>query len=328
MSLLDDRLRRLTRLFLITTTLHAGGHVTLQSLAAVCGCHRRTILRDLSFLEEAGVACHYDPRRRSYVLDSPPAFLTVPFSLPEAMALGMAQEATLALAGAALEPALHAAFEKVIRLVPPRLRSEIETARQAVAFEMGVRRDYSSAPWQVLLSALRLRQTVEMDYYSLSQDRTTTRRMDPYYLVLRQGFWNVVGHCHTRKEVRLFALDGIRSLRLTGETFVIPADFSLAEYLRGSVGVLRGETQEILVRFEPSVARWVKRRKWSFPCTLVEEADGSVLLRGTVSGLAEISRELLRWGALVTALEPPELRAMLRIEAEAIARKYQEEASQ
>jgi predicted DNA-binding transcriptional regulator YafY len=322
MSLTDDRLRRVTRLFIIATQLQSGARVTRADLAAACNCDRRTVTRDLSYLEEAGFAIRYDPLCRSYVLENPGDLLTVPFTLGEILALALAQDAMLAQAGTPFEAPLRIAFDRVSALVPCKLRQAMVSVHQAVAFDTATRRDYSAAPWQALMDAIRHRRTIEADYYSLSRDAVSTRQIDPYHLVLRQGFWNLVGRCHTRREVLLFALDGFRAIRPACETFVVPADFSLAEYLRGSVGVLRGKPTEIAVRFEAKVARWARRRRWSFPCALSEEPDGGLALRGTVAGLEEIAMELLRWGAGVTALEPPELRAKLREEAQAIAAKY------
>src|SRR5579871_69414 len=323
MSLLGDRLRRLTRLFVIVNLLQSGSRVTLADLAAACGCCTKTIQRDLTYLNEAGVAYVYDPALHSYTLLSPVPLLTVQFSVEGTMAPALAKEAVVGQSGTPFEGAVHTAFEKVMALLPPAFRQELAEVPQFILFQSDTRRDYGAAPWKTLLAAARARETVEMDYFVLSRNEMTIRKVDPYCLTLRKGYWELVGFCHLRQEVRLFALDGIRSLRLTDQTFCMPKDFSLAEFMRGSVGVLRGDLTEIAVRFEPSVARWARRRKWEFPHTLTEEPDGTLMLRGTVSGLLEIQRELMQWGAGATVLEPSSLRAALLAKAQAIAAKYE-----
>ena len=55
----------------------------------------------------------------------------------------------------------------------------------------------------VLREASAGRATVEFDY------RGTPRRLDPYGLLLRGGFWYVVGHDHTHDELRTYRVDRI-----------------------------------------------------------------------------------------------------------------------
>lgn len=52
MSLLGDRLRRVTRLFLIAAHLRSGGRIILADLAAECS---------IPILVKAGVRSHYSP---------------------------------------------------------------------------------------------------------------------------------------------------------------------------------------------------------------------------------------------------------------------------
>ena len=119
-------------------------------------------------------------------------------------------------------------------------------------------------------------------------------------------------------------IDAIRTLHDTGKTFTIPSDFDLDEYMRHSVGVLRGDPVEITVRFDSLHARYARRRHWEFPHTLTDEPGDTLLLRGTVAGLEEIRTELLRWGEGVTVIEPKELREAMLASALGIAAKYRE----
>jgi len=62
-----------------------------------------------------------------------------------------------------------------------------------------------------------------------------------------------LGYCHYRRSVLMFAMQRVKSVRETGETFDRPADFRLDEYLAGSFRALRGEGDYVVVlRFSPS----------------------------------------------------------------------------
>jgi len=322
MSLHDDRLHRLTRLFLIVGHLQSGEQVTLEGLAQLCKADKRTIQRDFHFLREAEVEFVYNRERRSYELNGPLPFATIAFSPQDLMALMLAQEAALSM-GTPFQAYIRRAFTKVSASLPPALKTELARVHEAIAFNAASHGEYAPQVFEHLQHAQHRRETVQMHYYTRSRDETSVRRVDPYKLLSRQGFWMMIGYCHRSGEVRQFSLDAIRSLQETGKTFTMPQDFNLEQYMRDSVGVLRGEPIEIVVRFDPVRARYARRRCWEFTHTLIDEVDGSLILRGTVSGLEEIRNEVLRWGEGITVVEPNELRHAVCEAAKRIAEKYE-----
>ena len=72
----------------------------------------------------------------------------------------------------------------------------------------------------------------------------TTRTVEPYGLAGWWGRWYLVGYCHLRSSIRMFAPARIRSLSLTETTFAIPDDFRASDYLSHSFVVLRGDDGE------------------------------------------------------------------------------------
>ncbi len=320
----EEQIQRVNRAIEIALKLQAGEVMTRSSLAASYRCTERTIDRDLALLRQVGYRFHPDQKRHSYVLDQVPESHTIKLLLPEILALAIAQQAVIGQKGIPFEAHIRSAFHKITASLPQKIRSQLQAAQEAITFQYGTRRDYSQAPLDQLVQAKEHCETVEMVYHTMSRDEISIRRVDPYRIVKLDSYYHLIGYCHQRREVRQFGLDNIRTLRLTGEKFTMPADFNPDEYLRESVAMLRGESTAITVRFEPAVARWAKRRIWGFPHHLKDEEDGSLILHGQVSGLEEIRAELLRWGAKVTVLEPPALRDMVLSEARAIAAKYED----
>jgi predicted DNA-binding transcriptional regulator YafY len=318
-----ERLGRLTRLFLIYNTLASSDGVSGPDLALRCGVSTRTLRRDLESLSEAGAEVVYDPKRRAYVLERPLECQAVELSFDDLLALALVQGTVPS--GSPHEVLARRAFGKLLRRLPRALREEAQAAHGTVEPGSVSRRDYQRAPWAEILGAATRRETLEIHYYSLSSDRSSWRLIDPYAITMPRGYLQMVGFCHTRRHVLTFALDGMRDLRSTGQTFQPQPGFSLGRFLENSLGTLRGEPHEIVVRFDASIARWARRRRWPFRHSL--EADGDhLILRGTVSGLKEIKSELLSWGASVQVLEPAELRQQMRAQAQALAGLYADEA--
>ncbi len=158
-----------------------------------------------------------------------------------------------------------------------------------------------------------------MRYYSLSRDAETDRRVDPYHVTLFNGGLYLVGHCHLRREVRIFAVERIRAVDTLPETFTMPADFDAEVYLRGAWGIVRGDLITVRVVFAPAVAPPVRGRLWHASQELRELPGGQLEMRLTVADTLEVRRWLLGFGAGVEVVAPPALRDAIRHEAVALA---------
>ena len=309
----------LTRLFQIITLMYGGGRLTGRDFAAACGCSERQIGRDLATLRDCGVPFSCS-RQRGYFLEEHWSPLLLTLTMQEVMALLLARQSIVGRAEMPYAHSAQTAFDKIAGLLPTNVRAQME--EEAVAYYSAGKRNYAAAPWGQLLDAIHKHERLEMNYYTIGRDATSTRKVDPYHIVWLHGFCHLIVYCHTRLKVINLALDGILSVRPTGETFTVPVSFSLAEHLRAAAGPMLGEPTEIVVRFDSETARWAKRRAWEFPHTLIEQPEGTLLLRGTVRGLDDIRKELLAWGRHARVLEPASLATALHEEACAIAALY------
>ena len=80
-----------------------------------------------------------------------------------------------------------------------------------------------------------------MVYWTTSRNETTRRDFDPYELSLVDDGWYVFGYCHKAAEIRQFAVQRVRLVKETGETFDRPADFRAENYMKGSFRAMRGD---------------------------------------------------------------------------------------
>ena len=167
--------------------------------------------------------------------------------------------------------------------------------------------------------ALAERRTLRMRYYSLGRDAETDRLVDPYHVTLFGGGLYLVGHCHLRRDVRIFAVERIRSASALRETFAMPADFDAEAYLRGAWGIVRGDLVAVRAVFARAVAPHIRGRLWHASQELRELPGGRLEMRTTVADTLEVRRWLMCFGTGVEVLAPPALREAIRREAEAVA---------
>ena len=72
------------------------------------------------------------------------------------------------------------------------------------------------------------------------------------------------------------------------------------------------------IRFNETVADYIREKKWHDSQQLIELKDGGVELRLKLSSLAEMERWVLGWGGNAVVVKPAELAAMVKKSAEKI----------
>ncbi len=298
--------------------------VAVEDASHRLGCTVRTVWRDLGVLQEAGFPIYdeRDGRRGLWKIER--AFLDrlpIPFSLPEVVAL-LASRDLLDPGGAgAFGPAVASAFAKIEALMTPRALALVEQMRRSVGTRaIGAKLQLGAGEHlEEIHRALAARRTLRLRYYSLSRDAETDRRVDPYHVTLFSGGLYLVGYCHLRREVRIFAVERIRAVSALEETFAMPADFDAQAYLRGAWGIVRGDLITVRAVFARAVAPHIRGRLWHASQELRELPGGRLEMRLTVADTLEVRRWLLGFGAGVEVLAPAALREAIRREAEAVA---------
>src|SRR5437899_3965612 len=75
---------------------------------------------------------------------------------------------------------------------------------------------------------------------------------------------------------------------------------------------------EVIIRFDRSVADYIREKKWHDSQELSDLRDGGVELRLKLSGLEEVERWVLSWGGNARVLRPAELARNIQEAAEKI----------
>jgi predicted DNA-binding transcriptional regulator YafY len=122
----------------------------------------------------------------------------------------------------------------------------------------------------------------------------------------------------------MFVLDRIRLLHVTDQRFIPPDDFDLDEYMRDSFGVIHTDVEKVVIKFDPSLERYLKENIWHPSQVFKKDKDGSVVLAMEVGGLVEVMSWVLGFGRQAEVLEPPHLREAVAEELAATAGKYVE----
>jgi len=311
-----------TRLITLIMTLQRQPNQKAADLAVKLGVSVRTLHRYFGMLDEMGIPIYAERGPyggfslvRGYKL--PPLV----FTPEEAVAIYLGTSLVGEMWGQLYQESAQGAIAKLENVLPDEQRNEIAWARRTLVATGMHRADPSAlAPLlEKLRRAAREGHRVNMFYQSTTGDKTTERQIDPYALVHRGGWWYLVGYCHLRHAPRTFRVDRIQNLEILSQNIQALDDFDIHTYLESEFAdqpVVRAK-----LRFKPEGAHIAlsNRSIWE---ALEETPDGSVDVTLSAPDLPWLASISLSFANLVTVLEPPELREMVREWAKAVAELY------
>lgn len=292
-------MNRIDRLFAILLVLQKRDVVRAEDLARHFAISKRTVYRDVVALSEMGVPVVSRPGE-GYGLMAGYFLPPLLFTADEAAALVLGAQWLAQQATGRLPATTASALAKLTHVLPKATSQEVERLTAILRFyAISSTFDLDDPLLAALQGAISRQQTVQITYHSLRGDEVTTRVIEPYLLTFGSGAWYVEGYCRLRQAHRSFRLSRIEAYQVLRETFTDRA---------GTRDVREKIT--VVVRFAPSVVRWVQERQhYAF---VAEHKDG---FHYQVDDLQEIQSWLLGWGAHAEVISPPTLRAALAAEA-------------
>jgi predicted DNA-binding transcriptional regulator YafY len=304
--------RQVVRILGLLKLLIEGGRPTIYELAARYKVRRETIYQDLHALDDIGYPIAGDESGRlsrpRLAADGRPAIPPVPFTRQEVAALVWAVKE--AGARQPFRSALGTAVPKLQALLPAkdgRLGMALDGALGG--WTRGVK-DYSSLEPTILrlVEGIIGRSRCRVTYQAPGQQQARTYPFDPYRLLSVQGGLYCVGRVPAYRDIITLAVDRIRALDVTGETFTVDPAFDAKRYEAEAFGIVWEKPMTVVVRFRADQAPYVREREWHPTQKLRDLRDGRVELTFRAGGSFEITRWILGWGDAAEVVRPPALR--------------------
>lgn len=167
---------------------------------------------------------------------------------------------------------------------------------------------------EIIRAAIDGRQELEFLYFSPKKEGK--RRIESYYLIFRWSSWYVWGWCILCRDFRLFKLNRMAELRLSGAGFE-PRKVPLPDLKNERIfpGGIR-----VKAVFEPE-CKWRLVEEFGLDC-FEEQEDGKLLFHADYTDQDNLISWLLTFGDRAELLEPENIRKELRELIEAMRKRY------
>ncbi len=230
-------MNRTDRLYALVEELRATAPQwrSASSLAEHFEVSTRTIERDLSALQQAGVPIFATPGRRGgYALDLQHTLPPLNLSAAEVAAVASA------LASSTSAPFTHAGRTALQKIMAVLREVDAESTRELAARVRVFQAAEANQAMAALDRAIVERRVLEIDYVD-KFDEASSRMVEPVAVLGVQPHWYLWAYCRLRQAPRVFRLDRIRSATVLDEAVrdrgLDPADIELGELInRGILG--------------------------------------------------------------------------------------------
>lgn len=286
---------RLRRLFAVLTYLTGVGESSIADLAARFGFDERSLVGELELAACCGLPPYTpdallelivdDDRVIAYGLDA----LRRParFTPDEGFAVAASARAMLALEGVEAHGPLARALDKLERVLGLEPVSvELETPDHL----------------EELREAAAIGEAVEIDYLGAKRGDETTRRVEPYAVVAREGRFYLDAFCALAGDWRRFQVARITGVRRLGQAVTprsLPPELGGTRAFVGGAGACTAQ-----VVFDPSRYVMVDRLVAAPPTRLPDGRDVAAI---EVADEYFLGCLLLRLGPSAEVVDPPEL---------------------
>lgn len=182
-----------------------------------------------------------------------------------------------------------------------------------------------------IIAAMREGKILNMTYRSYTSPEEKFIPLEPYFIKVFEQRWYVIGRSrnHTETTVpRVYALDRITDLEISGEDFQYPGDFDPAEFYNYSYGIFRieGKPQIIRLKATPRQALFMDSLPVHRSQVKIEETEQYSIYELFLTPAFDFIQYLCSQGSGLEVLEPQSLRETVAAELEKAFSLYRQPA--
>ncbi len=286
---------------------------------------RITILRDIHFMRDRfQLPIEYDNKRHGYYYSRPVEnFPGVMVSESELFAILVAQKAVAIYKGTPFHEPLATVFNRLAEHLGKDVVLHMQDLGEAMEIRLAGPELLDEENFLITLRAVQQHRPLKFSYRKVGAIQLEDRKLHPYQLVCTNNRWYVVGHDLARKEVRCFVLTRMINPEILPGEFVRPAEFKIADYLKGSFGIFKGNDDfEIVIELDRWAADISRNRRWHPSQQVTELPNGEMRISFRLDSLGEITPWILSWGSHAVVVRPRILAERVEKAARGILERY------
>lgn len=175
-----------------------------------------------------------------------------------------------------------------------------------------------------IMEAMTENMEVRIDYRKYTSSEASSYTVRPYAVKEFAKRWYLIGHCVERDGMRVYGLDRVMGLDLTGSRFKMPRGFDVDELFATSFGIYipDGPGQTIRFRTTPTEARFLRDLPIHRSQEVVSEDEASVTFEIFACPNKALVMEFCKYGSALEVISPASVRESIASELRSAAGTY------
>lgn len=317
-----DRFKKTDRLMKIWLLIQKNPkRYTTQDLAEKFEVTVKTIYRDITSLgNEMNIPVRSENTR--WIIDESHFLPPIRFTMAEALNIFLAARLMVSH-NTRYDPHIDSTFSTLAAVLPSPLKEQVQNT---VDWLHRFPKDEKYIATMARLGEAWISgRCVNIAYRAYDKEKAVERIVEPYFIepVASGRASYLLAYCQKNKEIRTYKVDRIESIRITDQSYTIPADFNANDYLGDSLGIMvGGPVIAVKLKVKKELARVMLETPWHPSQENIKQKDGSLIVTLKVAESIELTRWVLRWGHYVEVLQPASLRAEVVSNAAIMLEQY------
>ena len=175
-----------------------------------------------------------------------------------------------------------------------------------------------------IMEAMTENSEITIEYLKYTSTEAETLTLQPYAVKEFAKRWYLIAFCIERNALRVYGLDRITSLKVTGNTFKMPYGFDIDGLFATSFGIYLPESKGRTITFRAGLkeARYIKDLPLHSSQEVLSEDGGDVVFSIYVCPDKNLIMEFCKYGSRIEVLSPEEVRTAVKEELEKAANLY------
>ena len=301
---------RTERLYNIVAILLSKNTVSASDLAERFGVSTRTIYRDIDVLSVAGVPVYMKKGRGGGIA------LMEGYKLDKAM-LSEDEIESIMMSVGAMGATGYSGVDNVVDKISSIFKNHKPDDWVDIDFTEWDSAKSPDSSFHKIKTAILERRWISLSYLN-SYGQRTERKLAPIKLMFKSRAWYVNAYCSEKQDVRMFKINRMRDILLTGE------HFDREEYLKIQPKPKEQnphfEVVNLKMRFMPQAAYMVY--DWYAEDNIKRQPDGTYLVETAFPMDEWVYSHILSYGDNVEVLEPGYVREEIKKRLSDIMKKY------
>ena len=296
-------MNRINRISAILIKLQSQRVVKAREIAEMFSISLRTVYRDISTLEEAGIPILSEAGVGYSIMKG--YFLSpIMFTHDEAVALLTAQKFVEKMADKSTNSACSNAMIKikaVLKLSEKDSLEHLDPRIEVLKRTQDSSISLNNETFQTILRSISDYLISTLTYNAGNTGELTERNIEPIGVFFIDDHWYMIAFCHLRNEYRNFRLDRVNQITLTNNTFEIDHP-TLKDYLQQVSKSKQLET--IVISFDNSVVRYTDRQKYYFGFVNSDSTNNKTVMTFLTNQIDEMAHWLLMFIDQIEIISP------------------------